>query len=157
MVNPYSQKTVKKKGFDGVEYEVPQTRTLNSVLAGMAVSGAIQDGRYDDIATGPLSTRPSAQRALEAAGYENKSKPAVSPSWVNGSSSPGLPTENRRAPITPLPGAVLLQPGEDEASADTKRPLGVADGSNRPVVDRNTGRVRTEEDEELRRGAVLLR
>jgi hypothetical protein len=80
---------------------------------------------------------------------------ATKPAWIDGTATPGQAQINRRAPIVPIPSAILVQ--EDDASLDTKRPLGSGD-STRPVVDRTTGRTRTEEEEENRlRGAVLLR
>jgi hypothetical protein len=91
----------------------------------------------------------------EAVGFTQRSS-AQKPNWVDGTSTPGQSTINRRAPITPLPGAILVN--EDQASADTKAPLGASSGSARPVVDRTTGALRTEEEEEQRlKGAVLLR
>ncbi len=88
-------------------------------------------------------------------GYKVDSAAAAAPSWIDGTSTPGQATVNRRAPIVPIPSAILVK--EDDASLDTKRPLG-SGTSNRPVVDRTTGRIRTEEEEENRlRGAVLLR
>ena len=168
MVNPYSNATVKRKGYDGKEYEVPAPKTMNSVWAGLAVSRAVQDRDYDAIATGPLSTFASAKYALNQAGYKDASAPPDTPSWVDGTSTPALPQENRRAPIVPIgqpaqpaqptPSAILLTPPEDEASMDTKRVRGDFSSSNRTVVNRSTGRTREEEEDELlRSGAILLR
>jgi hypothetical protein len=81
--------------------------------------------------------------------------PDATPSWVDGTTTPGQATINRRAPLTPL-GAVLLTAPEDQASLDTKGRGDFAAG-NRTVVNRTTGRTREEEEDELRRGAILLR
>jgi hypothetical protein len=145
MVNPYSQKTVKKKGFDGVEYDVPQPRTFNSVLAGMAVSRAIQDQDYEAIATGPLSTRHSAQVALKEAGYEDKSATSGA-STVTPATKSYVGTQTR--------GAILMS--EQDPSAVDAKSLGGSGSSSGGGSSQPLGNVVTPEDEFLRRSGPLL-
>jgi hypothetical protein len=102
-----------------------------------------------------LSPEPYTGQTEYGYATDGKLGGSTKPNWVDGTATQGQAQINRRAPITPLPGAILVQ--EDDASLDTKRPLGSGD-STRSVIDRTTGRTRTEEEEENRlRGAVLLR
>jgi hypothetical protein len=122
----------KEDGSWGTFYQVDETsRFTSEKFTGDTPLGNVQDG----VLGGPA--------------------PSATANWVDGTSTPGQATINRRAPLTPL-GAVLLTAPEDQASLDTKGRGDFAAG-NRTVVNRTTGRTREDEEDELRRGAILLR